>query len=169
MSPTFRYIILLTMLLCKGAYAAAQDESSSGKNDTTYTLAGDTLFTNQDFRIFIGQPIIIGKASGERGWYNTISFKSGASWPLLLMKGAELRQDQEYQLDPSVREKDKVRDYLSSGDTLIVTKIKRLGRKRLGNYWYMVSMGQKQGLLSLNFKCDLINAVKFGEVTLPKL
>ncbi|OLY93653.1 hypothetical protein SAMN05444008_114137 [Cnuella takakiae] len=168
MRLTFRYIILLTMLLCKGAYAAAQGEFSPSRNDTTYTLAGDTLFTNQDFRVFIGQPIIIGKASGERGWYNTISFKSGASWPLVLMKEAELRQDQEYQLDPSVREKDKVRDYLSSGDTLIVTKIKRLGSKRFGNYWYMVNMGHKKGLFSLNFKCDLINAVRFGEVTLPK-
>ncbi len=149
------------MLLCTGAYAVAQDESSSANNDTTYILAGDTLFTNQDFRVFVGQPVIIGNASGERGWYNTISFKSGASWPLLFMQKAEIRQDPEYQLDPSVRENDKVRDYLSPGDTLIVTKIKRFGRKRFGNYWYVVTMCQKQGLLSLNFKCALINALRF--------
>lgn len=166
MNATFRHITLLAIFFCKTAYA--QDEPSSAKNDTTYTLAGDTLFTNQDFKVFVGQPLIIGKASGERGWYNTIRFKTGASWPLLFMQKTEIRQDPEYQLDPSVREKDKVRDYLSSGDTLVVTKIKKFGRKRFGNYWYMVTIVQKQGVLSLNFRCDLINAVRLGEVTLPR-
>jgi hypothetical protein len=168
MNFPFRHFLLLSIFLWIQLYSVAQTESLSRNNDTTYTLVGDTLFTNQHFKIAVGQPIIIGKASGERDWYQTITFKSGASWPLLFLQKAETSQNLEYQMDPSVREKDKVKEYLTAGDTLIVTKIKRLGRKRFGNYWYMVTMGQKQGLLSLNFNCDIINATKLGEVISPK-
>jgi hypothetical protein len=148
-------------------YSLALNETSSNNNDTTYTLIGDTLFTNQDFKIVVGQPIIIGKASDERDWYKTITFKSGASWPLVFLQKVETRQNMEYQLDPSIREKDKVKEYLTPGDTLFVTKIKRFGSKRFRNYWYTVTMGQKLGLLSLTFKCDIMNAIKYGEVILP--
>jgi hypothetical protein len=69
----------------------------------------------------------------------------------------------EYQLDPSVREKDKVRDFLYPGDTLFVTKIKKHGKKRRG-YWYSVSLVQKQGLLSLHYTCNIINAIRLKEM-----
>ena len=144
----------------------AQTGPLQAQNDTTFTLIGDTIFSNQDFKIYIGQRLVIGSASGERDWYETISFKSGASWPLLLMKKEETNLNQEYQLDPSIREKDKVKTYLSPGDTLIVTKIKKYGKKRFG-YHYIISMGHKQGFLSLNFKCNIIEAIRRREVLLP--
>jgi len=114
----------------------------------------------------VGQRIIIGKPTGERDWYQTISFKSGASWPLAFQYELETSQNPEYQVDPSIREKDKVKECLAEGDTLVVTRIKKHGNKRSG-YWYVITMGQQQGLLSLNFKCYLIEAIKREEVRLP--
>lgn len=160
-------VIYITLLLSTNVHSQNHIGSALDKSDTAYALIGDTLFSNMSFKIFIGQPVVIGKPSGERDWYNTITFKSGAAWPLVFLKKSETALDLEYQLDPSVREKDKLKEYLTPGDTLIITKIKRFGKKRLG-YWYQVSMGQKQGLLSLNFKCDLINAIKSKEVLLTR-
>jgi hypothetical protein len=145
----------------------AQTDSMLLSADTTYSLEGDTLFSNQDFKMFIGQKVIVGKGSGERDWYATFSFKSGASWPLLFLKETETQNNVEYQLDPAIRERDKVKGYLVPGDTLTVTKIKRYGKKRNG-YWYMVDLSQGQSLLSLRFKCDIINAIKLKEVLLAQ-
>ncbi len=135
--------------------------------DTTYTLIGDTLFSNANYKIAVGQPLIIGNASGEEGRYQTIMFKSGASWPLLLFRDAEIRQNYEYQLDPTAREKDKVKGILAPGDTLIVRKIKRFGGRRSGRYRYVVTMGQKQGIVAVNFRCDISYAIRLGEVRVP--
>lgn len=161
-------MLFMGLLISGKTYAQTRNNESTQYKDTTYTLIGDTLFSNQNFKIAIGQPVVIGSASGERDWYNTISLKSGASWPLLFLKKTETGQNIEYQMDASIREKDKVKEYLNMGDTLIITKIKRFGKKRNG-YWYMVTMGQKQGLLSLNFKCDIINAIRTKEVVVPTL
>ena len=167
MKTMFTFILFSAVGFFVSLSTFAKQRPISPNGDTTYNLVGDTLFTNQNFKIAVGQTIVIGKASDERDWYKTITFKSGASWPLLLMQKAETSQNFEYQLDRSVREKDKVKEYLTPGDTLTVTKIKRLGRKRLGNYWYLVTLRQQAGLLSLNYKVDLINAIRFGEVMLP--
>jgi hypothetical protein len=159
--------LLSTFLLLTVIASIAQSKSQHEQKDTIYTLQKDTLFTNQNFMIYVGQPIVMGMPSGERGWYKTISFKSGASWPLLLSKKAETALDIEYQMDPSVRERDKVKEHITPGDTLFVTKIKKYGKERFG-YWYIVTMGQKQGFLSLNFKCDVINAIKTKEIVVPE-
>ena len=161
-------ITFLTLFFFNNANSQSHASLGSLQNDTTYTLVGDTLFSNKTFKIFIGQPLLIGKASGERDWYNTITFKSGASWPLVLNKKSETELNLEYQLNPSIREKDKVKEILTPGDTLFVRKIKRFGSKR-SRYRYQVTMGQKQGFLSLNFKCDLLSAIKLREVVLIEI
>jgi hypothetical protein len=168
MNLPYRNFLSLSFFVCIGLPAVAQPDSTTIKQDTTYTLVGDTLFTNQGFKIVVGQPIIIGTASGEQGWYQTITFKNPTAWPLLLFRDLELSQNLDYQLDESIREKDKIKDLLAKGDTLQVTKIKRLGRNRSGNHWYIVSMRLDQGLLSLNFRCYITGAIRLGEVTLPK-
>jgi hypothetical protein len=161
-----RSIAITGFLILSTLYGNAQTETSEKSPDTTYALCGDTLFTNKDFTIYKGQALIIGSGAGERGWYNAVSFRSGASWPLLFLQKTEMENNLEYQLDPSVREKDKVRDSLYPGDTLIVTKIKKYGKKRRG-YWYNVSLVQKQGLLSLHYTCNIINAIRSKEMLLP--
>ena len=128
----------------------------------------NTLSTNQGFKIVVGQQIIVGAATGEQGWYQTITFKSPTAWPVLLFRNQELKQNVEYQLDESIRDKDKIKGLLTKGDTLTVTKIKRLGSRRSGNHWYVVLMRLDQGVLSVNFSCYIMDAIRLGEVTLPK-
>ena len=103
-----RHISLYSFLILLHFHSQAQNNSLQGGSDTIYTLIGDTLFSNKGFKIFKGQSLEIGKASGERDWYNTVSFKSGASWPLLFLKDAETDLNIEYQVNPSIREKDKI-------------------------------------------------------------
>lgn len=161
------YRFLLLFLLSISVQAYTQRGNQSIQKDTTYTLVGDTLFSNKNFKVFVGQKIVVGKPNGERDWYNTISFKSGMSWPLVFLKEAETEQNIEYQADPTMREKDKVKEYVSPGDTLVITKIKRFGRKKSG-YWYHAFLSQNAGPLSLNFRCYIVDAIRSKEVLLPE-
>jgi hypothetical protein len=168
MNPTSRRFLSLTLFVCIALHAVAQTDSTSVGRDTTYTLVGNILSTNHGFKIVVGQPIIIGKASDEHGWYHTITFKNPTAWPLLLFRDIELSQSVDYQTDASIRERDKIKDSLPKGDTLTITKIKRFGKKGSGKYWYVVWMRRDMGLLSLNFRCYITDAIRLGEVVLPK-
>jgi hypothetical protein len=164
----YRLIIAFTFILLSADNNFAQMDSLSNNNaDTIYILSGDTIFTNKDFNFYVGQKLIVGKGRGEREWYQTVSFRSGLSWPLIFLQKMEMKNNLEYQSDPSIREKDKVRDFLSSGDTLIITKIKKYGKRRIG-YWYEVFLGQKQGFLSLNFRANILEAIRSEELKLIK-
>jgi hypothetical protein len=54
-------------------YAQGQTDTLKQSNDTTYTKTGDTLFTNKDFKFFVGQKLLVGEGGGKNGWYKTIS------------------------------------------------------------------------------------------------
>jgi hypothetical protein len=168
MNLLHKYFVSLSFFACAGPPSEAQSDTTAISADTTYTMAGNTLSTNQGFKIVVGQPIIIGEASGEQGWYRSITFKSPAAWPVLLFREQELSQNLDYQLDESIRDKDKVKGLLAKGDTLTVVKIKRFDNKRAGNQWYVVLMRLGQGLLSVNFRCYIMDAIRLGEVILPK-
>lgn len=160
----YRHLFSVTFFVCLGLQAAAQTGSAIHQ-DTTYRLVGEKLLTNQDFSIAVGQSILIGKAAGEQGWYRTITFKSPTAWPLLLLRDQEISQNVEYQSDESMRERDKIRDILTTGDTLIVTKIKEFGPDRsTGKNWYVVSLRGGEGAMALNFRCYIIDAIRRGEV-----
>jgi hypothetical protein len=161
-----KYFLLFSFLVCIGFGALAQTDSTAVSQDTTYTLVGNTLLTNQGFKIVVGQPIIIGEAAGEQGWYQTIIFRNPTAWPILLFRDIELKNNMEYQLDESIRTKNKIRDILTKGDTLTVTRIKRFGRSR--NTWYVVWLRLDQGLLSVNLRCYIKDAIRLREIIVPK-
>jgi hypothetical protein len=130
-------LILFCLLATFNESLHAQTDTSKMVSDTIYALIGDTLFTNKNFKLYVGQQLLSGSASGENGWYRTITFKSGASWPVLLWDKMETKNNVDYQLDPQLRVNDKVKEYLNPGEVLTVKKIKRNGNKRYG-YWYIV-------------------------------
>src|SRR5258708_6984477 len=90
----------------------AQEGNTPPAQGIIYTLANDTLYTNAGFQIFVGQQIIIGKGSGQNGWYQSIGFRSGAAWPLLLFYNTELKVTYNEPDGTQIRENDKVKESL---------------------------------------------------------
>ena len=58
---TTKLILLFFLLVMMMQCVHGQTATTPITNDTTYTLSGDTLFTNQNFKIFIGQKLTMGK------------------------------------------------------------------------------------------------------------
>jgi hypothetical protein len=133
------------------------------EGDTTFILRDDTLFSNKGFYIFVGQHLIAGKGSDEDGHYRAIGFKSAAAFPLLFLRDAEMKNNVDYQNDPSIRDRDKVREYLDSGRSLIVRKIKSMGGKKKWHY-YLVFLSDGTSSLSLNYRCDIATALRRKEI-----
>lgn len=160
----FRINLLLLSCLLILLYSCVQNPAVSVPPiNARYTLTGDTLFSTENFKIYPGQKLICGKGSGENEWYNSISFKSPASWPLVVGRNMDLKYNSDYQRDEGIRDKDKVKEYLNPGDTLVVSKIKRRGNKKSG-YWYVAHMRQGQGILSLQYTCYIAEAVRSKEI-----
>lgn len=130
-----------------------------------FTLVGDTLFHKGNLKIYSGKKLISGQGSGENGWYKAITFKNPANWVNLIGRDMEIKNNVDYQFDEGIRDRDKVKEYLNPGDTLEVTKIEKLGNEKSG-YWYVVNMRQGQGLLSLQYRCYIAEALKSEEMLL---
>jgi len=131
--------------------------------DTTFIFKDDTLFSNIGFKIFVGQNLIIGKGSEGNGCYQAISFKSPIALPILLFRKTETANNLEYQVDPSQRDKDKVKEYLNIGQSLTVTKIKSQGNGKKWHY-YLVYLADGTSSLSTKFKVDIAYALKLKEL-----
>lgn len=141
--------------------------SSYGKSkvitDTTFVFKNDTLISNIGFKIFVGQKLTIGKGSVD-GRYQTISFKSPFALPILLNRNLDIKNNIEYQNDPSLRDQDKVKEYLNIGQFLIVTKIKSAGNAKRG-YHYVLYLIAGENSLSYKYICDDIDyALKLKEL-----
>jgi len=157
------FTICLLCVLSFHAVSGQPDVDSLKDGDTTFVFRDDTLFSNKGLNIFVGQRLIAGKGSGEGGHYKTIGFKSAAAFPLLFLRDAEIKNNVEYQNDPSLRDADKVREYLDSGRSLIVRKIKSMGRKKKWHY-YLVFLSDGPSSLSLKYRCDIISALRQKEL-----
>jgi len=155
-------VCLLSIISFHIAVAQSGDDSIT-VGDTTFLYRDDTLFSNKGFNIFVGQRLIAGKGSDEAGHYRSIGFKSSFAFPLLFLRGTEIKNNTDYQNDESLRDRDKVREYLDSGRTLIVKKIKSEGRKKKWHY-YLVFFSDGTSSFSLKYRCNIIEALKRKEV-----
>jgi hypothetical protein len=163
---TVRISLLLLSWLLILSYSCVQPPmGSTVLNNAPYTLVGDTLFNTENFKIYPEQKFKCGKGSDENGWYKAITFKNPANWANLLWREMEIKNNIDYQFDEGKRDKDKVKEYLNPGDTLVVTKIEKRGNRKYG-YWYVVNMRQGQGPLSLQYTCTIAEALKSDEILL---
>lgn len=131
----------------------------------SYRLKNDSLFISGDSVITIGQKLIVGKGSDENGWYKSMRFKSAFAWPIWLFRDSELKNEY-YQGDGSyIRERDKVKEYLTPQKALKVTKIKKKGNRRRG-YTYIVYLRDKS-FPALSFYCNIKSALETQEILIP--
>jgi hypothetical protein len=142
-----------------------QTDTVSKYNDVVFTLVGDTLFTNKNFKIFIGQQLIVGNGSSENGWYKTTSFNSVIDWysVTLAILGTENTENQD---EKESRTNDLVRDCLHQEGTLYVSKIKKYRNDR-NTFRYVVILRSRPGKPNTNYRCNIQNAIETGEIVIP--
>jgi hypothetical protein len=145
----------------------AQKGTNPIPNDTIYRLSGDTLFTNKDFKIFIGQKLIVGTGSNINGWYKTISLNSVFDWYGLTL-GVFGIQNTEEPIEKEIRDNNIIKDCMRDEEVLNVKKIKQYSNKRQGK-WHEVILRSQPGKPNSNYKCTIEEAIRTGEILLAPL
>ena len=162
-SISVRKPIILLIVLCSFYNANCQEINSDiHKSDTTFTLVGDTLFSNKGFNLYIGQKVIAGHGSDENGWYRYVRFNSAFTWEKWLFRDMEINNNMEYQSDESKRDQDKVKEFFRSGDTLVIKKIIQSRKKKIGTYLILKYKSSVQS----NFRCFIPYALNLKELLL---
>ena len=148
------------------SHEIVQKDTVSKFDDAVYTLVGDTLNTNKDFKIFKGRKLFVGQGSNQNDWYKTISLNSVIDWfsITLAVLGTQNTETQE---EKDFRINNLVRDCLHSEGTLYVKSIKKNGNTRRG-FWYSVILKSRPGVPNTNYRCNLLEALKTAEIVLPK-
>jgi hypothetical protein len=140
-------------------------DTVSKYHNVVYKLVGDTLFTNNDFKIFIDEELIVGPGSRKNGWYKSTSLNSVIDWYIvtLAILGTENTEDQD---EKESRTNDLVRDCLHHEGTLYVSKIKKY-RDARNDYRYVVILRSRPGIPNTNYRCNIQAALETGEMILP--
>jgi hypothetical protein len=142
-----------------------QTDSVSKYHNVIYTLVGDTLFTNKDFKIFVGKKLFVGNGSSENGWYKTTSLNSAIDWYSVTL--AVLGTQNTETLDErELRINNLVRDCLHQEGTLYVSKIKKY-RNDSHTFRYVVILRSRPGKPNTNYRCNIQTAIETGEILLP--
>lgn len=164
MKSAFKLILVFILFILSSNISSGKHITNSKRVvDTIFTFKNDTLISNIGFKIFVGQKLTIGKGSAD-GRYQTISFKSPFALPTLLNRNLDIKNNIEYQNDPSLRDQDKVKESLNIGQFLIVTKIKSKGNPKRGVH-YLLYLATGTSSFSNKFVCgDIGYALKLKEL-----
>ena len=124
-----------------------------------FGLNGDTLFSNTGLKIFVGQKLIIGNASGEAGQYRSIISKKAAIVPSIWGQDTRFEYAIENYVD-SKKSKEKVKKSLIPGSLLT---IKGIVLSKTGKpHFYLVALSSD----SDGYKCDIKLALVLKEILL---
>jgi hypothetical protein len=165
MKKNILYVGLLILLRCHSLVYGQSQQPVVLDTATTLFMQNDTLVSNKGFSIFIGQKLVAGKGSDEKGRYKYVLFKSSLNWPSLMFRDLAFKNNDEYKYNPQDWESDQVLSFLSVGDTLTVNKIKQRGNKRKGIV-FLVTLKSKRPLAPL-FQCILPKALDAKEILIP--
>jgi hypothetical protein len=124
-----------------------------------FELKDDTLYSSTGLKIFVGQKLIIGNASGEEGQYRSIISNKAAIVPSIWGQDKRYENAIENYVD-SKKNKEKLRKFLVPG---IPLTIKGIVLSKTGKpHFYMV------GLSSDSERCqaDIKLALVLGELLL---
>ena len=127
----------------------------------TFELKNDTLFSNTGLKIFIGQKLIAGNASGEGEYYRSIISKDAAIVPSIW--GQDTRFDNAIENHVNKKKsREKVKKSIIPGSLLT---IKRIRFSKTGKpYFYLVSISSDTD----DFSCDIKLALILKELLLQR-
>lgn len=151
-------LLCLTVLFSNSIYGQKKGDNLIS-NAMTFELKKDTLYSSTGLKIFVGQKLIIGNASGEGGQYRSIISNKAAIVPSIW--GQDKRYDNaiENYVD-SKKNKEKLMKFLIPGNPLT---IKAIGLSTTGKpHFYMVALSSDTG----GCKADIKLALVLGELLL---
>lgn len=132
-----KFCFLLFVLLYSCSLKGQSNPDTLINKDAIFELKGDTLFASTGLKIFVGQKLIVGKAAGNEGLFRSIISKKAAIVPSIWGQDKRYENAIENIVD-SKRNKQKVKDSLTSGKVLT---IKRIILSKTGKpHFYMVRL-----------------------------
>jgi hypothetical protein len=149
--------LLLLMLLTTIAKLNYGQTSSSKEQELSFTLQGDTLYSNSGSKFFKGQKLIVVKAAGVNGQFRSIVSKKAAIVPSIWGQNKNYENAIENYVD-SKQEKEKVKNTLINGTILTIDKIS-YAKGSKPNFYLVALISDID-----KYKCDLKLALTLGEL-----
>ena len=146
-------LISFSIALFRNSVYGQTNADSLINGGMTLELKNDTLFSNTGLKLFVGQKLIIGNASGEAGQYRSVISKKAAIVPSI--RGQDMRFENaiENYID-SKKNKEKVKATLIPGNLLT---IKRIAFSKTGKpYFYIESLVSETDGYSCDIKLALL-------------
>lgn len=154
------FLLFLIVLISNLIYGQTRQDSLIN-SAMTFDLKNDTLFSSTGLKIFVGQKLTIGNASGERGLYRSIVSKKAAIVPSVWGQDKRYENAIENYVDFK-KNKEKLRQLLVPGHSLTVTAI---GLSKTGRpHFYMATLSSG----SYGCKADIKLALMLGELLLQQ-
>ena len=147
-------ILFLTAFFSSPIYGQTKDEM-------TFELKNDTLYSSTGLKLFVGQKLIIGNASGEGGQFRSIISSKAAIVPSIWGQDKRFENAIENYVD-SKKNKERLKKFLVPGTPLT---IKGIGLSKTGKpHFYMVLLSSDSG----GCKADIKLALLLGELLLQQ-
>lgn len=148
-----KFYFLFLILLCSRSLNGQTNPDTLINKDAIFELKGDTLFSNTGLKIFVGQKLIVGKATGNEGLFRSIISKKAAIVPSIWGQDKRYENAIENIVD-SKKNKQKVKDSLTSGKVLT---IKRMILSKTGKpHFFMVRLSSDTDEYNCDIKLSLI-------------
>ena len=148
-----KFYFLFFVLLFSCSLNGQTNSDKLINKDALFELKGDTLFSNTGFKIFVGQKLIVGKATGNEGLFRSIISKKAAIVPSIWGQDKRYENAIENIVD-SKKNKQKVKDSLTSGKELTIKKI--MLSKTGKPHFYMVRLLSDTDEYNCDIKLSLI-------------
>lgn len=152
-------LLFLSMILLSGMLLGQTKPDTLVSRDMTLELKKDTLFFSSGLKLFAGQKLIIGKASGDAGKFRSIISKKAAIVPSVWGQDKRFENAIENYVD-SEKNKEKVKKSLISGNLLTIKKISF--SKTAKPYFYLVYLSSDTD----DYNCDIKLALTLQELLL---
>jgi hypothetical protein len=150
--------LFLIVLFSNSIYGQTKEDNLISK-EMTFELRNDTLYSSTGLKIFVGQKLLVGDASGEGGQYRSIISNKAAIVPSIWGQDKRYENAIENYVD-SKKSKEKLRKVLVPGTPLT---IKGIGFVKTGKpHFYMVGLSSD----SQGCKADIKLALVLGELLL---
>ena len=162
MKEKFHKVLLLFLIVfaTKTTFGQTNDETLI-KDDMTFELKNDTLYSSTGLKLFVGQQFIVGNASNDGGQFRSIISTRAAIVPSIWGQDRRYENAIENYVD-SKKNKEKLRQFLVPGNSLT---IKWIGLSKTGKpHFYMVLLASETGAC----KADIKLALRLGELLLKQ-
>ena len=152
---TFFVLTIFTLLTSYGQTKA----EITNNTETSAILKGDTLYSTEGLKFFVGQQLTVGEPSGIDGHFRSILSKKAAIVPSIWGQDKRYENAIENYVD-SKKNKEKLTQFLKSVNSLTIKKI--ILAKTGKPYFYMVVLSSDTG----ECKADIQLAIRLKELLL---